>query len=168
MKKLILSLLLIFFTATFLFAEDRVRVQVQYRKALWSCPSGDEITNLNVGTPSVYEHTCKDGTWLNSFKEYNGVLTYTPEEFEKADSQEKETAKTEAVDKWIYGIKNPPKYVEPKPEEIQAQIDSKQQEIESLTAEKQEAIRKINKKSMDEGTGFLYDPNTGKITGIVN
>jgi hypothetical protein len=33
---------------------DRIQVQVQFRKALWVCVCGQEdITNLNVGTPSV-------------------------------------------------------------------------------------------------------------------
>jgi len=142
-KKFILALILIFLPASFLFAQDRVKVQVQFRKALWACPGGDEITDLNVGTPSVYEHNCKDGTWLNSFKEYNGILTYTPEEFEKADSKEKELAKTEAVDKWVYEREHQPVYVEPKPEEIQAQIDAKEAEIQSLQTQKAEAVAKI-------------------------
>jgi hypothetical protein len=95
------------------YCADRVIVQVQFRKALWQCPGGDEVTDLNVGTPSVYEHTCSDNTWLNSFKEYNGTLRYTPDEFEKADSTDKAKAKQEAFDKWVYEIKHPVPYVEP-------------------------------------------------------
>lgn len=143
MKKLLITMILIFLSAVCLFADDRVKVQVQFRKALWACPGGNEITDLNVGTPSVYEHTCKDGTWLNKFTEYNGILTYTPEEFEKADSKDKELAKTEAVDKWIYDREHPPVYVEPTPEEIQKQIDYKQQEVQQLTAQKVQAVSKI-------------------------
>ena len=149
MKKLIFALILIFLPASFLFAQDRVKVQVQFRKALWACPGGDEITDLNVGTPSVYEHNCKDGTWLNSFKEYNGILTYTPEEFEKADSKEKELAKTEAVDKWVYEIKHPAPYVEPSKDDYfkmyQSRIAEAQENLDKYstlaTAEELQAVK---------------------------
>ena len=150
MKKLFIALVLIAVSATVGFAQDRVNVQVQFRKALWSCPSGNEITDLNVGTPSVYEHTCSDGTWLNSFKEYNGVLTYTPEEFEKADSKEKDTAKDKLVNDWLYQVKNPPVYIEPTPEDLQKEIDSKTQEIQEITARKVEAIAKMEAQPIKE------------------
>jgi hypothetical protein len=89
---------------------DRIRVQVQFRKALWICDCGqDDITDLNVGTPSVYEHNCSAcNKWSNNFKEYNGHLSYGEREYPELTERDIDDAKKELVDKWVLEVKNPP------------------------------------------------------------
>lgn len=129
---------------------DRVRIQHQFRKAYWVCPCGQEdVTDLNVGTPSVYEHNCsKCGKWTNSFKEYNGCLTFSPAEYELKTEKELGDAKTELVGKWITEIKNPPKYVEPTKEDLEKEKQGLEERLAVLSAEitlKTEPIKEVIK-----------------------
>jgi predicted RNA-binding Zn-ribbon protein involved in translation (DUF1610 family) len=116
-------------------ATDRVKIQVEYRKALWICPKcgQEDITDLNVGTPSVYEHNCsKCGQWSNSFKEYNGVASYSQEDYAKVTANDLKTEKDAKVDAWIYDIKHPAPYVEPTIAELESQKTELQNQLTSL------------------------------------
>lgn len=153
MKKIILIVFLLCFALPCI-AQDRVKVQVEFRKALWTCPKcgQEDITDLNVGTPSVYEHNCsKCGAWNNSFKEYNGVISYPKDQYDNVIKQKDiDIEKEYEVGKWEYDIKHPAPYIEPTPEDIQKQIDDKQIEIQSLTSQKTEAVSKLAIKEADE------------------
>jgi hypothetical protein len=113
---------------------DRVMIQRSFRKALWICTCGQEdVVDLNVGTPSVYEHNCSAcNKWSNSFKEYNGVLSYPPDEVPKEDDVVKE--KDKRIADWIYGIKNPPAYVEPKKADLEREKADLEQRVTELTS----------------------------------
>jgi len=136
MKKLFIVLLLLCFTIPAI-AQDRVKVQVEFRKAYWVCPCGQEdFTDLNVGTPSIYEHNCsKCGQWSNSFKEYNGVNSYSEDDYKKVTKEDIDKEKKEKIDKWVYDIKNPPPYVEPTKAELEAQKAELQKQISELDAQ---------------------------------
>jgi hypothetical protein len=116
---------------------DRVRIQRTFRKAYWICSCGQEdTTDLNLGTPSVYEHNCSAcNKWSNSFKEYNGNLSYTPEEYDKIKEEDVELEKTKRVDNWIYEIKHPFPYVEPTKEELEKEKLGLEERIAVLSAE---------------------------------
>ena len=113
---------------------DRVRIQHQFRKAYWKCTCGQEdVTDLNIGEPSVYEHNCSVcNQWTNKFKEYNGCLSYTQEEYDNETPEGLATKKQSLVDTWIYGINHPPEYVEPTAEEYTEMIESSIEEVDKL------------------------------------
>ena len=116
---------------------DRIIVQRQFRKALWTCPCGQEdTTDLNLGTPSVYEHNCSAcGKWSNSFKEYNGCLTYSPEEYEKLGEQEITAEKEKRVSEWIVETKKPIVIYEPTKEDLEAEKLQLEERVAVLSAE---------------------------------
>jgi hypothetical protein len=115
---------------------DRVMIQRSFRKALWTCTCGQEdIVDLNVGTPSVYEHNCSAcNKWSNSFKEYNGVLSYTPAEYDKVLEEDVTSAKDIAVSKWVYGIKNPPLVQQPTKADLEREKADLEQRVTELTS----------------------------------
>lgn len=134
MKKLFIVLLLLTFTIPCL-AQDRIMTQVQFRKAWWTCPKclQEDFTDLNVGTPSVYTHKCsKCGFTTNSFKEYQGSLSYLKTTYDTIDPSVITTAKQERIDKWVYDVKNPPPYIPPTLEDLQRMLSDKQLECEEL------------------------------------
>lgn len=142
MKKVLFLVLWFILITNFAFAEDRVRVQVQFKKGIFECPQGDEIVDWNVGGGNTYEHTCKDGTWLNSFKEYNGNLSYTPEEYKIILAENIIASKQKLVDDWLYQVRNPPPYIEPTLEDLQNMYNSKMDEAT-------EYLEQISKKTTE-------------------
>lgn len=121
---------------------DRIRVQVQYRKALWTCPSCkfEEWEDRPMDGGASYEHTCKECSAKfnqsgSNMREYNGSVHYSPEEYETLKSEDLATAKQKPADDWLYSVKNPPAYVEPTKAELEAQLAEKQAEVDKLTAE---------------------------------
>ena len=145
MKKILIVLFLLFTIPVF--AEDRVNVQVCFRKALWQCPDGtEETTDLNVAGGNTYEYTCKNEMWTNTFREYNGCISYPYEQYPNLKTEEITAEKTKRYDAWVYEIKHPAPYIEPTPEELQIEIDAKQEEINSLIVRKIEAQAKIDAK----------------------
>jgi hypothetical protein len=136
MKRLVLVLLFLFLISP-CFAEDRVNVQHCFRKALWQCPDGtEETTDLNVGGGNTYEHTCKNGMWTNTFKEYNGCISYPYSEYPKVKTEEITSEKTKCYNAWVYEIKHPAPYIEPTPEDIQKQIDDLEMQKQNLIQQK--------------------------------
>lgn len=134
MKKLILIFLLLFCT-TACAQTDRVSVKIEFRKAYWTCPKceQEDFTDLNVGTPSVYEHNCsKCGAWSNSFKEYNGILSYPKDEYEKVKQEDIDKEKKDRCDAWICEIKNPPPYIEPTKAELEVQKAELEKQITEI------------------------------------
>jgi len=120
---------------------DRIRVQVQYRKALWTCPSckTEEWEDRPMEGGASYEHTCKEcsakfNQSCGNMKEYNGTVNYTPEEYETLKSEDLATAKQKPADDWLYSVKNPVPYVEPTKEQLEAEKEQKLQEVASLDA----------------------------------
>jgi len=128
---------------------DRIRIQVQFRKAWWMCPScgQEDYEDFNVAGGNTYEHHCSHcNAWFNNFKEYNGCLSFSPEEYDKLAEKDISDAKTIIIDKWVYDVKNPPPYVEPTKAQLEAEKEQKLQEIASLDtriveAQSKEAIK---------------------------
>jgi hypothetical protein len=120
---------------------DRIRVQVQYRKALWTCPTCkvEEWEDRPMEGGAEYTHTCKNGHKFNqscgAMKEYNGTVNYTPEDYDKLDPKDLETAKQKPADDWLYSVKNPPPYVEPTKQELEKMLAEKQAEVASLASQ---------------------------------
>jgi hypothetical protein len=140
MKKLILLLALLLFTSPLL--ADTVRVSVQFKKYLYTCSDGEEL----LVDSNNQKYTCpKSGEIVGEgwYKNVGDCLSFTKAEYDAMSQDDLAKLKQERIDKRIYEVKNPPIVVEPTPEEIQAQIDSKTQEIESLQAQKVEAVAKL-------------------------
>lgn len=132
---------------------DRIMTQIRFKRVLWTCPKcgQEDFEDRNMSGGQSYEHSCsvclakfnQSGT---NMREYNGVICYTPEEYKTLKDEDLIKTKQVLVDKWLYEVKNPPPYIEPTPEELQAEIDAKQQEIDSLMARIEEAKTKIKEK----------------------
>lgn len=134
MKKLLICLFLALGIASLAIAEDRVKVQVQFRKLIFQCKDGtEEVVDANMSGGNTYEHVCADGQWTNSFLNYDGNLSFTPDEYEHTDSKEMTDLKTAKVDEWIYQKNNPPPYVEPTKEELEAQKADLERQVDELT-----------------------------------
>ena len=133
---------------------NRAKVQVQFRKGIWICEDcgQEDWQDFNVdGYNNVYEHNCSNcNKWSNSFKEYNGYLSYTPEEYQTLDESVIVSAKQSLCDEWLVGVKNPPPppAPEPTPEDIQAMIDAKQAELDGLVEQKVQALVKIEEEKL--------------------
>ena len=119
---------------------DRVNVQVRFRRGIFTCKCGQEdIVDWSMSGGNTYENNCsKCGAWSNSFTNYSGCISYTPEEYEALKAEDIVQAKDDLVADFIYQQKNPPPYVEPTAEEVQKMIDEKQAEIDTLTVQKSE------------------------------
>lgn len=128
MKNLLLTLT-IMMMAVSCYAEDTINVQVRFLKGIFACPDGDEIVDWSTKGGNEYEHICKDGTWLNSFKRYEGSINYSKEEYENINVEDIAIEKQKRVDEWIYQVKNPPPYIEPTEADYKQMIDDKMAEI---------------------------------------
>lgn len=122
---------------------DRIKLVREYRKAWWICGCGQEdFTDLNVGTPSVYEHNCsKCNKWSNSFKEYQGVISYSPDNEPKEEDVVKD--KEQKIGEWVYAVKNPAPYIEPTKEDLEKQkieLEAQVANLAQLISSKSEAI----------------------------
>ena len=118
---------------------DRIRVQVQFKKVLWICPrcALEEWEDRPMEGGAEYVHTCKNGHTFNqsagAMREYNGTVNYTPEEYEVVKAEDLALAKQKPADDWLYSVKNPPPYVEPTKEQLEAELAEKQAEVNRLT-----------------------------------
>lgn len=124
---------------------DRVNVQVQFKKAVWTCPAcgQEDIEDRPMEGGASYVHTCsKCGKEFNqsgpNMREYNGSINYTPEQYEALKSEDLAVEKKKRCDDWLYSVKNPPPYVEPKSFELIAEKETKLQEIQALDLRIQE------------------------------
>ena len=127
---------------------DRVRIQVQFKKFWWTCPKcgQEDYEDAKMEGGNTYEHTCSKceerfNQSNTNLREYNGVINYTPEEYETLKSEDLSTEKSSRLGKWVYEVKNPPAYVEPTEEEINRMIADRQEEIDRLEQQKQELTR---------------------------
>ena len=116
---------------------DRIRVQIQFRRFLWTCPKckKEDYEDRDMAGGQSYEHTCSAcAAKFNQthMKEYNGCITYTPEEYEVIKEQDVAEKKQALVDKWVYDVKNPPPYVEPSREDLEKMLADKQAEVSEL------------------------------------
>ena len=170
MKKLLLIVILSMFTSLS-FAQDRVSIRVEFKKALWTCPvcGLEEIEDRPVGGGASYEHTCKNGHKFNqsgaNMKEYNGCLQYPKDTFEEVKQEDIDKEKQERYDAWLYEVKHPAPYVEPSIEDHNQMVKGKEEELARQKEQRAEAIRKLNEKAWAEGGTFL-DPETGEFAGI--
>jgi len=114
-------------------AEDRVNVQIQFKKGIFECKGGREMVDWNVGGGNDYTHVCKDGTKLNMFREYNGTVKFTPDEYIEVDDKALAVAKQAQVDEWLYTVDNPPPYVEPSVKDYQQMIGDRLDEVARYT-----------------------------------
>ncbi len=90
--------------SVFCFADDRVVVQVQFKKAIWTCPAcgQEDIEDRPMGGGASYVHACsKCGNEFNqsgpNMKEYNGSINYTPEQYEKLKAEDLTAEKTKRL-----------------------------------------------------------------------
>lgn len=134
MRKLIL-VLLIMIIAVPVFAKDRIKVQVCFKKGIFECPQGDEVVEWNVDGGNTYEHICKDGTWLNSFIAYNGVISYSEKEYEVLKAEDLITDKANKMSAWLTKKRNPPLYIEPSVEELESMKSDLIEQIAALERE---------------------------------
>lgn len=129
---------------------DRVRIQVLFKKALWTCPvcKLEEWEDRPMDGGASYEHTCKNGHKFNqsgnNMKEFNSSVSYTPEEYDTLKNEDLISEKQGKADAWLDSVKNPPPYVEPKISDYENMIADKQAEIAQLQSQKAEAEAKIN------------------------
>lgn len=139
MKKIVLILALLCFCSV-VHAEDRVNVQVMFKKFVWTCPTcqAEDIVDANVGGDNTYTHTCVNGHSFNqsgsNMREYNGCLSYTPTEYENETAEGKASKKAERVNQFIYDYKNPPVYVDPSAEDYVNMINDHMAQVEELGA----------------------------------
>lgn len=129
---------------------DRIMTQVKFWKALWTCPEckTEDVVEMNLAGGNEYVHTCSHcgkefNQSCNNMRSFRGCVTYSKTEYDAKKSAEIETDKTALFNKWVYEIKNPPKYVEPTKEELEKMRDEKQSEIDELQT-------KIDAKSVAE------------------
>ena len=116
---------------------DRIVVQVQFKKALWTCPfcKQEDVEDRPMGGGASYEHTCSAcGKKFNqsgpNMKEYNGSINYSEAEYKSIADKAIEDEKTARYDAWIYEVKNPPAYVEPS----KADLEREKAELEARVA----------------------------------
>ncbi len=115
---------------------DRVKIQIQFRKAIWICPNckQEDYEDFNVAGGNTYEHNCSVcDQWFNFFKEYNGTLNYTLNEYPLIKEEDKALAKQILVDEWLYVVKNPPPYIKPTLEDLLKMREDKIKEADELT-----------------------------------
>lgn len=117
---------------------DRVRVQIQFKKAIWTCPvcGLEEIEDRPMNGGASYEHTCANGHKFNqsglNMREYNGSVSYTEEEYAKKTEEDIAIDKQKPCDDWLYSVKNPPPYVEPTKEQLEAEKSELLARVSSL------------------------------------
>jgi len=101
---------------------DRTKIVIQFKQIIWTCPScgQEDIVDANMDGGNVYEHDCSVcQTHFNGpvgrpgRLDYTGTVSLTPEEHTESNIESIKTRKCEIVNKWMDGIKNPPKAIEP-------------------------------------------------------
>ena len=139
MRIIILLAFLLFPVLACAEGEDRVSVQVEFKKALWTCPkcSQEDTTDMYVQGGNDYEHNCsKCGARFNqsgsNMKEYNGCLRYPIADYSKVSEKAKTDEKTKRFNDWVYEVKHPPAYIEPTKEILEQLMAEKQAEVNEL------------------------------------
>lgn len=152
MKRLVLVLLLL--CPMVVYAQDRVSVKVEFKKALWTCPvcKQEDVEDMKVAGGNEYTHTCsKCGMKFNqsgaNMKEYNGCLSYPYTDYPGIKQEDITAEKVLRFDKWVYEIKNPPVYVEPTLEDLQNMYKDK---VDEATKYLEEIAKKTTKIELEE------------------
>lgn len=117
---------------------DRVRIQLMFRKIIFTCPKcgKEDIRDMKMEGGNSFENNCSEcGQWNNNFKNYDGCISYTQDEYDKLTDEDLVVKKDELVNKFIYDQKNPPPYVEPSVTDYQQMIDSRLEEINRYAQE---------------------------------
>ena len=129
---------------------DRVRIQVQFKKFWWTCPKcrQEDYEDAKMEGGNTYEHTCSKceerfNQSNTNLREYNGVINYTPEEYETLKSEDLSTEKSSRLGKWVYEVKNPPAYVEPSKEDLERELADKQADIAVLESKIAETTKEV-------------------------
>lgn len=117
---------------------DRIRIQVQFKKFVWTCPicAVEEFEDRPMEGGASYEHTCVNGHKFNQSgsnkREYNGTVNYTEAEYAVKTDKDLADKKQAIVDAWLKEVKNPPPYIEPTREELEKLKAEKQEEVDRL------------------------------------
>ena len=118
---------------------DRIRIQRIFKRVLWTCPScsQEDYEDRNMTGGNEYIHICSScskefNQSCGAMREYNGCLSYTPEEYDTIKEEDVTTTKDTLVAEWVYKIKNPAPYVEPTKEQLEAELAEKQAEVDRL------------------------------------
>jgi hypothetical protein len=125
--------------------KDKVKIQRIFRRALWVCEKcgQEDFEDFNLAGGNIYEHNCsKCGTWSNNFKEYNNIIYYTPEEYDKITEEDVTNAKNVLFNKWVNDLKNQPVYPEPTREQLESEKTELQERINALNSKIAEKIEK--------------------------
>ena len=119
--------------------DDRINIQVQFKKAVWTCPScsQEDIEDRPMNGRAEYVHTCsscsvKFNQSGNNMKEYNGCINYGIDEYNHKVQEDIDKEKQTRCDAWLYEVKNPPTYVEPSKEVLEQLKAEKQAEVDKL------------------------------------
>jgi hypothetical protein len=127
---------------------DRIQVKVEFKKALWTCPvcSQEDYEDMNPAGGNTYSHNCSNcNEWFNTFKEYNGVLSYPFEKFDLIDKETIAAQKNIAMVKWVTEIKNPFIPKEPTKEELEQQKLDYERQLTEMTQKIADVATKIDK-----------------------
>jgi len=141
------------------YASDRVNVQVQFKKALWTCPQCglEDVEDRPMEGGASYEHTCKNGHTFNqsgpNMKEYNGCITYPKDEYDTIKVEDIVAEKTKRCDEWIYEVKNPKPYVEPTEADLTNMINDHMRQVEELGLKLKE--KTTPEKMVEVGNGVI-------------
>ena len=129
---------------------DRIMTQVRFKRVLWTCPQckQEDIEDRSMTGGDSYVHTCsscseKFNQSCGRMKEYNGCITMLASEYETKQETDITAEKKKLFDDWVYGMKNPPKYVEPTKEELEKMRDEKAAEVAEL--ERQISAKTVEK-----------------------
>lgn len=118
---------------------DRIKLVREFKRVLWTCPicQLEDFEDRPMNGGASYEHTCKNGHKFNqscgAMKEYNGALSYTPEEYENVTEEEVSNKKDDCINKWIYDLKNPPIPQLPTKDELEKQKAELEAQVANLT-----------------------------------
>ena len=142
--------LLLIFCASACFANDRVIVQHQFKKVLWTCPvcRVEEPEDRPMEGGASYEHTCKNGHKYNqsgpNMWECNGSINYSMNDYIQITQNDIDAKKQAYFDEQLYTKKHPAPYVEPKISDYENMIADKQRELQELETRKAEAVAKAD------------------------
>jgi hypothetical protein len=145
MKKLLIAVLLLICANCY--AEDKVRVSIQYKQYLYTCPDGEEI----LTDDNTRKYTCKSGAVVGegAYRDVGGSLSFSKAEFDALKTEDIEALKDERIEARIYEVKNPPVPVEPTKADLEAEKANLEAEKVNLEARVLELTDKISAKTAE-------------------
>jgi len=121
---------------------DRTKVVIQFKQTIWTCPAcgQEDITDASLDGGNVYEHDCSAcGQHFNGpigrpgRLDYTGTVSLTPEDHAEADAETIKTRKSEVVNRWLDGVKNPPNAIEPTAADLEREQEDLLRRADELT-----------------------------------